>query len=144
VEVWSEATADRPWAAFLELTESGAPGLCLSREFPERLRAHLGSRNVRIVWLSNVGREGSIRPGDLDTLRALFRSFLGSGPGRAAYLEGVEYLVRIHGATRTLEFLHELHELAVESGARLFLPVNPALMDPAGSDRLLAEFRVAS
>jgi tRNA synthetases class I (I, L, M and V)/Protein of unknown function (DUF835)/Anticodon-binding domain of tRNA ligase len=144
VEVWAEPSAERPWAEFLGLTDAGAPGLCLSREFPERLRTHLGSRNVRIVWLSNVGREGSVRPGDLDSLRALFRGFLEGGPGRAAYIEGVEYLVRIHGTARTLDFLHELHALAIESGARLFLPVNPALMDPSGADRLTAEFRVAS
>ncbi len=141
VEVWTEPTADRPWATFLELTDAGVAGLCLSREFPERLRAALGSRNVRVVWLSNVGREGSVRPGDLETLRALFRTFLGGGPGRTAYIEGVEYLVRIHGSARTIDFLHELDALASESGGRLILPVNPALMDPSASDRLTAEFR---
>ncbi|MCI4340389.1 MAG: DUF835 domain-containing protein, partial [Thermoplasmata archaeon] len=140
VEVWAESTAERPWSAFLDLTDAGNPGLCLSREFPERLRTALGSRNVRVVWLSNVGREGSIRPGDLESLRALFRTFLGAGPGRTAYFEGVEYLVRIHGSARTVEFLHELHGLARESSARLILPINPALMDPSSAEQLTAEF----
>jgi hypothetical protein len=62
---------------------------------------------------------------------------------RIAYFEGVEYLVRIHGATRTLELLNELNALSVESGARLLLPINPALMDPTTVDQLTAQFRSA-
>ena len=70
----------------------------------------------------------------------MFRNFLDEGSGRVAYLEGVEYLVRIHGPEKTLGLLRELDGLARSTQARLFVPVNPALMDPAGADRLLGEF----
>ena len=143
VEVWSAGSSERAWASFLSASSSGIQGLCLSRDFPERLRSALGPRPVRVVWLSNVSREGAIRPGDLDALRALFQEFLsGTGP-RVAFIEGIEYLLRIHGLPRTVDLLTALHDGAVAQGIRVWLPLNPALLDPSSQEELVARFHPA-
>ncbi len=141
LEVCPGASADDAWSSFLETTGAGHRGLCISREFPDRLRAYLGARDVDVYWLSNAGRDGSVRPSDLDGLLALLRRVLKERNVTAVYLEGVEYLVRIHGLAKTRRFLEELEaELRVRD-ARAWLPLNPTLLDPASSTELESSFR---
>ncbi|HKV89788.1 MAG TPA: DUF835 domain-containing protein, partial [Thermoplasmata archaeon] len=116
------------WRRFLDATSAGHRGLCLSREFPERRRALLGPRDVEVVWLSNVGKGSAIRPGDLPALSALLTSALTERGVTAIFVEGGEYLVRIHGVGPVAELLRGLDAVAAERGARLWLPINPALM----------------
>ncbi|HEY6238349.1 MAG TPA: DUF835 domain-containing protein, partial [Thermoplasmata archaeon] len=144
VELWPGGTASPAWQAFLEATASGHRGVCLSREFPDRLRAYLGHRDVEVYWLSNVGRESSVRPGDLPAISALFQRFLTERGATAIYLEGIEYLLRVHGLQKSLEFLRELDGVARTRDARVWIPVNPALVDPSSHQELMASLRVHS
>ena len=141
IELWPGSTADAAWHGFLDATAAGDRGICVSREFPDRLRSYLGARDVAVVWLSNVGREGSIRPGDLEAIAELFRRSLDERAVRAIYLDGVEYLVRLHTLERTLQFLSELDRQAEAKAARVWIPLNPALVDPAATDRMRQQFR---
>ncbi len=140
VEVWPERSPGTSWSEFLAATELPRRGLCLSRDFPDRLRASLGPRAVEVVWLSNVRREGSFPPTDLAALTELFRRAFGERGVEAAYLEGVEYLVRIHTAERTAAFLEGLADMARHQGARILVPVNPDLVDPTTFARLHEAF----
>jgi len=142
VELWPGGTPDAAWVAFLEATASGHRGVCLSREFPDRLRAYLGHRDVEVYWLSNVGRDNTVRPGDLPAISALFQRFLTERGATAIYLEGVEYLLRVHGPAKCLEFLNALDEVARSRDARVWIPLNPALSDTASHQQLIASFRV--
>jgi hypothetical protein len=141
IELWPGRTADPPWRAFLDATGSGHRGICVSREFPDRLRAYLGPRAVEVYWLSNVGREGSIRPGDLDAIAELFQSALETRGVGAIYLDGLEYLVRLHTMEKTLAFLDALHQRALAHDARVWIPLNEALIDPNAADTIRQRFR---
>lgn len=140
IELWPGATADPPWRAFLEATTAGVRGICVSREFPDRLKASLGPRPVEVYWLSNVGRQGSIRPGDLEAIADLFAKALETGGVTAVYLDGLEYLVRLHPMEKTLGFLTVLDQRAKEHGARVWIPLNVALIDPSAADMVRAAF----
>ncbi|MCI4328679.1 MAG: DUF835 domain-containing protein, partial [Thermoplasmata archaeon] len=122
---------DPAWRGFLDATSAGHRGLCLSREFPERRRALLGPRDVEVVWLSNVGKGSAVRPGDLPALTALLTLALTDRGVTAVFVEGGEYLVRIHGVGPVATLLRQLDALAVERSARIWWPINPALMPGA-------------
>jgi hypothetical protein len=119
---------EESWRKFLDATSAGHRGLCLSREFPERRRALLGPRDVEVVWLSNVGKGSAVRPGDLAALTTLLTRALSERDVTAIFVEGGEYLVRLHGAGPIAALLRQLDELAVQRSARVWLPINPALM----------------
>jgi len=129
---------EESWRKFLDATSAGHRGLCLSREFPERRRALLGPRDVEVVWLSNVGKGSAVRPGDLPALTAILTKALGERDVTAIFVEGGEYLVRLHGAAPVAALLRQLDELAVQKSARLWLPINPALMAPHDVETLVA------
>ncbi|HTT25343.1 MAG TPA: DUF835 domain-containing protein, partial [Thermoplasmata archaeon] len=126
------------WERFLEATAAGHKGLCVSRESPDRLKIYLGDRDVQFAWISPVARPGALRPSDLVGISLRIRTALEDQGVTAVYLEGLEYLVSLHSAERTLPTLQELDALARARHARLWIPVNPTLLPGPELERLAA------
>lgn len=124
------------WTRFLEATAAGHKGLCLTRESPDRLRIYLGARAVEVVWISPIARPGSVRPSDLLGIGLRIRTAIESGGVTAVFLEGIEYLVSLHSADRTLPVLREIDALARAHRARVWVPVNPILLPGPELDEL--------
>jgi hypothetical protein len=100
----------------------------------------LGARDVDIAWLSNTGREGSVRPGDLAALEARVASAFSERKVRAVYLGGMEYLLSLHGREKVASLLHSISEAASPAKAHVWVPMNPSLVVPGAADELAAEF----
>jgi len=127
-------------SGFLDSTSAGHHGVCVVRESPERIRARVGSRPIEVYWLSNIGRGPSLRPSDLDGLWGFLQRKVVEEHATAFFLEGIEYLVRIHGADAVLTGLVQFDRLARENDARVWVCLTPALMRPADIDRFRATF----
>ena len=127
-------------AGFLDSTAAGHRGVCVVRESPERIRVRVGSRPIEVIWLSNIGRGPSLRPADLEGLWTLLSRKLTEGRATAFFLEGIEYLVRLHGSDAVLAGLVEFDRLAREHDARVWVCLTPALMKPADIDRFRETF----
>jgi tRNA synthetases class I (I, L, M and V)/Protein of unknown function (DUF835)/Anticodon-binding domain of tRNA ligase len=144
IEVLVEDTTDTAWNRFLEAVTEGRRGLCVTREFPDRLRRRIGTRDVTVIWLSNVGRQNSVRPSDVPALETLFASALGEGHVSAVLLEGFEYLVTVNTLAPVLKLLRELHTKAEQAGTAVWVPVNPRLLTAGEVDMLKGAFPVAA
>ena len=144
IELLVEDTTDTAWGRFLEAVSGGRRGLCVTREFPDRLRRRIGTRDVTVIWLSNVGRQNSVRPSDVAALETLFVSALGEGHVSAVLLEGFEYLVTVNTLAPVLKLLRELHTRAQATGTAVWVPVNPRLLTPGEVEMLKVAFPVAS
>jgi len=125
---------------FLDSTSAGHHGVCVVRESPERIRARVGSRPIEVYWLSNIGRGPSLRPADLEGIWTMLSRKLLEEHSTAFFLEGIEYLVRIHGADAVLTGLVQFDRLARENDARVWVYLTPALMKPADIERFQATF----
>ncbi len=124
---------------FLDATAAGHRGLAVVRELPERIRALVGPRPVAVYWLSNLVRDRTVRPGDLPGLATLLRQGVEANSITAVFLEGVEYLARIHGSNAVAGFLKELDQLARERDTRVWLHITPGLLSPAELDLVVAD-----
>lgn len=144
IELLVEDTTDSAWARFLEAVSDGRRGLCVTREFPDRLRRRIGSRDVTVIWLSNVGRQNSVKPSDVTALETLFVSALTEGHVSAVLLEGFEYLVTVNTLAPVLKLLRELHTRAEAAGTAVWVPVNPRLLTPGEVDMLKGAFPVGA
>ena len=127
-------------AGFLDSTAAGHRGVCLVRESPERIRARVGSRPIEVYWLTNIGRGPSIRPADLDAVWTLLGRKLLEDRATAFFLEGIEYLVRIHGAEAVLSGLVQFDRLARENDARVWVFLTPAVMRPGDLEQFQSTF----
>ena len=129
---------------FLDATAAGHRGIALVRELPERIRVHVGPRPVDVLWMTNLERPRTIRPNDLGAVALRLQTAFSREGVSAVFLEGVEYLVRLHGIDRVCEFLRAVDALAREAGARVWVHVTPYLLPEADLDRLLGATKGAS
>jgi hypothetical protein len=136
VELWVGRSSAVPLGHFLEATSAGHRGLCITREFPDRLKAYVGTRDVSVVWLTNIGRGTTIKPTDLGGVVTLIQTALREQQVTAIFLEGIEYLVRLHTADRIVAVLLEIDAEARPKDVRVWIPVHPELIPTADLDRL--------
>jgi hypothetical protein len=125
---------------FLDSTAAGHHGVCVVRESPERIRARVGSRPIEVFWLTNIGRGPSLRPSDLEGAWAFLSRKLLEEHVTAFFLEGIEYLVRLHGAEAVLTGLVQFDRLARENDARIWVCLAPSLMMPNDLERFRSTF----
>ncbi len=62
---------DKPetsYSLFLNAMMKGMKGYCITRNYPAKIRSRFDLKDTPVVWLSNVGRENTIRPKDLEKL----------------------------------------------------------------------------
>jgi Protein of unknown function (DUF835) len=140
VELTIEDSLIASLSGFLESTAAGHHGVCVVRESPERIRARVGSRPIEVFWLTNIGRGPSLRPSDLEGAFAFLSRKLLEERVTAFFLEGIEYLVRLHGADAVLNGLVAFDRLAREHDARIWICLAPTLMKPSDLDRFRATF----
>jgi len=125
---------------FLEAASAGHHGVCVVRETPERIRARVGSRPVEVFWLTNIGRGPALRPSDLEGAWSFLSRKLLEEQVTAFFLEGIEYLVRLHGADAVLNGLVQFDRLARENDARIWVYLAPSLMKTEDLERFRATF----
>ena len=121
---------------FLDATAAGHRGLAVVRELPERIRTLVGPRPVAVYWLSNLARDRTVRPDDLPGLTALVRKAVETNGITAIFLEGVEYLTRIHGTDAVIAFLREVDGVVRGHEARAWLHLTPGLLSPSDLERM--------
>ncbi len=125
---------------FLDATAAGHRGLCLVRDSPERVAAQVRPRPVDVYWLTNLGRGKTVRPSDLPGIFALLDRAISEDHVTALFLEGIEYLVRIHGIDELFGRLEELDRRARAQDARVWVHLTPDLLRPADLDRIVRAF----
>ncbi len=129
---------------FLDATAAGHQGICIVRDSPERVRAYVGSRPVEVRWLTNIGRGATLKPTDLEGLSAFVAHAASTGRVTVFFIEGVEYLVRLHGLERVVAEMAKIDEVARANSARVWIHLNPVLLSPTELDRFTATFPVPS
>ena len=134
-----EAQPDEVYRRLGETLASGLRGFGISRMHPDKLRARLNDPNLPVLWLSNVGKEGSVRPQDLERLSAAAEQFLRREKG-VILLDGLEYLLTNNNFLTVLRFLQSLRDrVALQEGV-LLVSMNPSALE--GPQRTLLEREV--
>ncbi len=105
---------------------------------PDRIRAHVGPRPVSVYWLSNLVRDRTLKPNDLPAISDRLTKALETESVTAVFLEGFEYLVRIHGIDRIVEFLQSVDSNLKSHEARGWLHLTPSLLPESDMSRILS------
>ena len=113
---------------FDEALRTGRHGLCVTRTYPDKLRDRFKGGEPTVLWLSNVGKEGSIRPKDLEKLSVAVEQFAVGEPG-AVLLDGLEYLITNNNFLTVLRLVQALRDQCAIHEAILLLSVNPASLE---------------
>ncbi|MCK4717789.1 MAG: DUF835 domain-containing protein [Thermoplasmata archaeon] len=123
---------DRPeksYDLFLECLGEGEKGLCITREFPKKVRAKHPMGGTKIIWLSTTDDKEALDPTKLSALFFETQVFLKENPYSTVLLSGMEFLVTHNSFLSVLKFIQLLSEQASIYDAIFLMPINPGAFD---------------
>ncbi|UCE38159.1 MAG: DUF835 domain-containing protein [Thermoplasmata archaeon] len=117
------------YGIFSDLIDEGHSGLCITRTFPQRVKASYYFEGVSILWLSRSRDKNSILPTNLGGVLNYVKDFMEENENPVILLDGLEYLMVHNDFQRVLKLVHGLNELVAIYDAKLLMPLNPLTMD---------------
>ncbi|MCX6653086.1 MAG: isoleucine--tRNA ligase [Methanomassiliicoccales archaeon] len=123
-----EEKSERSYHMFEKAMTMGMRGFCVTRNYPLKIKAKYNLGETPILWLSNVGKESSIRPKDLEKLSVSLEQFLGT-EGGVILLDGLEYLITNNNFLTVLRLVQSLRDQVAINHSILMLALNPSTLD---------------
>jgi isoleucyl-tRNA synthetase len=123
-----EEREQRALNMFISTMREGRPGLCVTRTFPDKFRESYDLGDATLLWLSNIGKEDSIRPKDLEKLSLSLEKFV-TETGGVVLLDGLEYLITNNNFIIVLRLLQALRDVVAMNKSTMVVNVNPATLD---------------
>jgi hypothetical protein len=137
----SEIT-NAPYNLIEEAVDQGHSAICFTRDFPNKLRNKYNFGDTRIYWLSNIGKEDTIRPKNLEKLSLLMEQFLARDTQGIILLSGIEYLITNNNFITVLRLIQSLRDQVAVSNSILIIPVNPSILESSQLNHLEREVDV--
>ena len=106
------------------LTE-GVPRLCVTRQFPEKVREAFDLKDTRILWLSHTPGVDHHNPTSIGTLATVISSFVERYKRCVVLIDGLEYLVINNGFQQVLRFVEHINEQVMQSRSTILIPISP-------------------
>ncbi|MBX8637091.1 MAG: isoleucine--tRNA ligase [Thermoplasmata archaeon] len=122
-----EDSSDRAVTILETALENGVDGMCISREFPDKLRRKHKLENCKIVWLSSVGDENAVKPNDLEKIAMHLKEFFDETPGMAL-MDCIEYLVSNNGFLPVVRLIQQLRDMTAKTGSILLVSLDPSTL----------------
>src|SRR4030067_737608 len=113
---------------------------CVTMNYPAKIRTKFDLGETPVVWLSNVGRENTIRPKDLEKLSLSLEQFLSKSGGGVVLLDGLEYLITNNNFITVLRMIQSLRDQITLHQSILIVAVNPSTMESHQLNLLEREF----
>ena len=111
---------------FVDAHKHGVPSLCVTREYPEKVKERYDVRGAPFLWLSMDQQKSYSRdPSNLALLYSDIKTFTIENPGCMILLSGIEYLVSQNGFTKVLKLLQHLNDKVAVTDSVLLAPVSP-------------------
>lgn len=123
---------DKPEASyqlFMNSLKKGMRGYCVTRNYPAKIRTKFDLGETPVVWLSNVGRENTIRPKDLEKLSLSLEQFLSKSGGGVVLLDGLEYLITNNNFITVLRLIQSLRDQVAINQSILLMAVNRSTLE---------------
>ena len=113
------------FALFENEVADGTPGLCVTRQFPEKLRETFTLGDTRVIWLSHTPGESHHNPTSIGTLATIISSFIERYEKAMVIIDGLEYLVINNGFQQVLRFMEHVNEQVMQSKSTVVIPISP-------------------
>ena len=119
---------ERKPAVSLKLFEKavgmGLPGLCITRQHPNRVKETIDLPNTKMIWLSQTPGKGNHNPTDIGALATLISSFIEKHKKSISLIDGIEYLVINNGFQQVLKFTELINEQVMQSESLILIPIS--------------------
>jgi len=104
----------------------GVPGLCVTRQFPDKVREMFDLKDTRVLWLSHTPGKDHHNPTSIGTLATIISSFIERYKKCVVLIDGLEYLVINNGFQQVLRFVEHINEQVMQSQSTTLIPISPS------------------
>lgn len=101
------------------------PGLCVTRQYPEKVKEAFDLGDTRILWLSHTPGKDHHNPTSIGTLATMISSFIERYEKCVVIIDGLEYLVINNGFQQVLRFAEHINEQVMQSKSVVLMPISP-------------------
>lgn len=125
------------YAIFKDYVTHGHEGICITRDFPAKVRKRFDLEKTPIIWLSTSDTENTIPPQNLSALFYQIENFLKKSENGIVLLSGLEYLISHNSYPSVLKFIQLLNEQIAIRDSILVVPLSPLTLEE--KDRAMIE-----
>jgi len=137
-----EEIPDQAFDIFVDATKHGVPSICVTREYPEKLKDRHGLKGVPFLWLSmDQERSYSRDPSNIAMIYSDIKTFISENPGCMVLLSGVEYLISQNGFQKVLKLLQHVNDKIAVTDSVLITTISPMTLSEQDLKMLEKEMR---
>lgn len=102
----------------------GFPGICVTRQYPDRLKNNFNLPGIRFIWLSHTPGKDHHNPTSIGTLATFISSFIEKYSKAVCLIDGLEYLVINNGFQQVLKFIELINEQVMQGSSIVIIPIS--------------------
>ena len=140
-DCYLHSSHDMAYRIFSQLVLHGVPGLCISREKPEKLMQHdIPKENILI--LSSVALKGFETIESLQDISLRISGFLKDHKAPVVLLDGLTYMISRSSFETVYKFIQEKRFNFIEAEANLIMPVDQTALSDKEKALLASEVKL--
>lgn len=137
-----EEIPDQAFDIFVDASKHGVPSICVTREYPEKVKDRHGLKGVPFLWLSmDQERSYSRDPSNIAMIYSDIKTFISENPGCMVLLSGVEYLISQNGFQKVLKLLQHVNDKIAVTDSVLITTISPMTLSEQDLKMLEKEMR---
>ena len=140
--VIKEEIPDQAFDIFKDASKHGVACLCVTREYPEKVKDKYDIKSLPFLWLSMDQEKPFARdPTNLALLYSDVKTFISENKGCMVLLSGLEYLISQNDFPRVLKFLQHINDKIAVTDSVLLAPISPLTLPESQLKLLEKEMR---
>jgi predicted hydrocarbon binding protein len=137
-----EEIPDQAFDIFVDASKHGVPCLCVTREYPEKVKDRHDLKGVPFLWLSmDQERSYSRDPSNIALLYSDIKTFISENKNCMVLLSGLEYLISQNGFPKVLKLLQHINDKIAVTESVLLASISPLTLPEAELKMLEKEMR---
>ncbi|UCC94106.1 MAG: DUF835 domain-containing protein [Thermoplasmata archaeon] len=116
---------DAAYKLFVDELTKGNQGLCITRDFPTKVRRTYNLTTTPVLWLSNAEQEFAVEPVQLGKLYHKIEDFLKKAEKATVMISGLEYLIVQNNYHSALKFLQLVRDQIAIYDSILIATISP-------------------
>lgn len=140
--VIKEEIPDQSYDIFIDAAKHNVPSLCVTREYPEKIKDRYDLKSVPFLWLSMDQEKPYTRdPTNLALLYSDVKTFISDNKSCMVLLSGLEYLISQNDFPKVLKLLQHLNDKIAVTDSVMLVPVSPLTLPESQLKLLEKEMR---
>ncbi len=116
---------------FTDLVKRGTPGLCITRQNPEKIRDKYQLAKTPMIWLTKnkVPGQQVIDPSELFKIFPTIFDFITKVHDSVILLDGLEFLYLFNDVSSVVKLMEQTNDIIMASSSRMILQLDPEVLD---------------